>query len=278
MNQKQLNPKKQKFAVLAALCIMAAMPILAVADASSIAVINVVPTTTPNVVTVIGTGFNASESVHFALVNETTGLVLYNFTDSATTTVVGSFSKDLTLPATAYGTFLLYAQTSTQSASKEYTIATPTITINPKITVSPPNSNFIKIVGSGYRPTDVVTFSLIDSGNPPYPFTDIALADAQGNFNLTLIIPTSISGNHTLVAASRTGSAANTTITVPDLTGPKGDIGDTGPKGARGIEGPAGKDANGGLVFAAIIISIVSAIIAVAAILKNREPDDDYDE
>jgi hypothetical protein len=280
---KKVNQRKyrkiQSFTVLAVLCTMLAMPTLANANASTVAILTVIPTSNSNAITVIGNGFNLTEPVYLALANTTTGLVVYNFTESITTSSIGTFTANVILPPATYGTYLVYAKTSTVSASKEYTIINPTATpANPKVTVSPPNSNIIKVVGNGFSPMDAVAFMLLDSNRiPVYNFTDFAITDTQGNFTVTLIVPTSMHGNHTLIAATRTGNTVNAAITVPDLTGPKGDTGDTGAKGAKGATGAAGTAADNTLLYAAIIISVIAAIISVVALLRDREPDDEDD-
>ena len=273
MNQKlhQKN-RKQILAVLVALCIMVSVPILATASANTVATLTVAPTSNSNVITVIGNMFNANETVYLALVNQTTGVVMYNFTEAITTSSIGTFAKDVTLPPASSGTYIIYAKTSTVTASTLYTIANSAM---PKIVASPANSNIIKVVGSGFSPMEGVGFILVSATGPAFNFTDIAVTDNLGNFTITLIIPTSINGNYTLMAQTRTGTTANAAITVPDLTGPKGDTGETGDKGAKGAAGPAGKDAESTMLYAAIIISIIAAVISIASLVKDREPDDE---
>ncbi len=273
MNQKthQKN-KKQSFAILAMLCIMLAMPIVATASANTVVTLMVAPTSASNVITVIGNMFNANETVYLALANATTGVVVYNFTEAITTSSIGAFAKDVTLPPVTPGTYIIYAKTSTVTASTQYTIAN---SATPKIAASPANSNIIKVVGSGFSPMEGVGFILVGTAGPAYNFTDYGLTDTLGNFTVTLIVPTSISGNYTLMAQTRTGATANTAITVPDLTGPKGDTGETGDKGAKGATGPAGNSADSTILYAAIIISIIAAVIAIVSLLKDREPDDE---
>jgi hypothetical protein len=249
------------------------MPSLATANANTIATLTVIPTSTSNVVTVMGNGFDVNEPVYLALVNETTGVVIYNFTQTATTTPLGTFSSDITIPSLPYGAYYIYAKTSTASATKEYTIA---FIPNPKIAVSPANSNIIKVTGSGFTPNQVVTFTLTEAVFiSAYNFTDLGITDALGNFTVNLIIPTSISGNYTLMAQSSTGLTANTAIIVPDLAGPQGVTGDTGAKGAKGATGAAGKDADSTLLYPAVILSVIAIILSIMAFLRNRDSDDD---
>jgi hypothetical protein len=283
MKPKQIN-QKQSLAILAVLGIMLTMPLLTVASANTVATLTVVPTSDTKVIMVIGSGFNPNEPVYLALANATSGVVVYNFTESITTSIVGTFAKNVTLPSSTYGIFNIYAQTSTVSANKDYTIA---LLLNPKITVSPANSNIIKVTGSGFSPYDTVFFTLADFGvsaSEPtrnslslisvFNFTDFGVTDNMGNFSTALIIPTSISGNHTLIAQTRTGASANAAITVPDLTGPKGDTGATGDRGSKGATGPAGKDQDSSLIYVAIGISVVAVVISIWALVKDREPDE----
>ncbi|MCW3983895.1 MAG: collagen-like protein [Candidatus Bathyarchaeota archaeon] len=270
--QQRINKRIQNFSILAVICVMLSMPILATASAATVATLMVVPTSNANVISVVGNGFDPNEPVYLALVNATTGVVVYNFTESIATTPQGMFSKEVTLPPATYGTYNVYAKTSSQVASREYTIA---ISTTPKITVSPANSNIIKVVGSGFGSKQIVFFTMLGTAYSSYNFTDYAVTDTLGNFTLTLIIPTSISGNYTLIAGTQTGATANAAITVPDLTGPKGDTGATGDRGPKGAAGPAGKDADNTILYAALIVSIIAAVISIASLLRDREPDDD---
>jgi len=275
MKQKQMHKKYQTVIVLAVLCSMLAMPIVAVADAAAVAVLNVVPTSDSKVVTVMGNGFNPDESVYLALTNATTGIVVYNFTESPATSNIGAFTTDLTLPPGIYGAYSIYAETSTVSANKDYTIVFVT---NPKIAVTPPNSNIFKVSGSGFTPFDVAAFTLMDNRYASaYNFTDVGVADNQGNFTATLIVPTSLNGNYTLFAATRTGLTANASITVPDLTGPKGDTGDDGDRGPKGVAGESDGASDGTLVYVAIVVSVIAVVLSAASLLRGREPDDEDD-
>lgn len=269
-----MNKNQQlKIAIFAVLCTMLAMPILATANAATIATLTVVPTSTSNVVTVMGNGFDVNEPVYLALVNETTGVVIYNFTQTITTSPLGTFTSDVTIPSLPYGTYYIYAKTSVVSATKEYSV---TFIPNPEIAVSPANSNIIKVTGSGFYPNQAITFALVQNVFiSTYNFTDVGATDALGNFTITLIVPTSINGNYTLMAQSKTGLTASTAIIVPDLTGPQGGTGDTGDRGAKGATGPAGKDTDNTLLYVSIILSIIAIILSVTAFLRYRG---DYDE
>ena len=273
MNQKQPQKnRKQIFTVLVTLCIMLSMPILAVASANTVATLMVAPTSNSNVINVIGNMFNANETVYLAMVNQTTGVVVYNFTETITTSGIGQFAKDVTLPPPTYGSYIIYAKTSTVTASTSYTI---TNSATPKITALPANSNIIRVGGSGFSPMEAVGFILRGTTGPAFNFTDIAVTDTLGNLSVTMIIPTSISGNYTLMAQARTGATANTAIVVPDLTGAKGDAGEAGDKGAKGTAGSAGKDADDTILYAAVIMSIIAIVISIVSLFKDRESDEE---
>jgi len=81
-----MNPKQiRKRIIFAVLGIMLAMSVLATANAATVATLTIVPTSSSQAVTVIGNGFDANASVYLALVNETTGAVVYNFTETVQT-------------------------------------------------------------------------------------------------------------------------------------------------------------------------------------------------
>ncbi len=282
---KQTLITQKQLAVLAVIGIMLAMPLLASASANTIATLNIIPTSDSKVITIIGSGFDPNEPVYLALANATSGVVVYNFTESITTSPIGTFATNLTLPPSTYGIFNIYAQTSTASANKDYSILPA---LNPKIAVSPANSNIIKVAGSGFSPYDTVFFTLVGIGSPGsnptrssinfvsvLNFTDFGVTDNMGNFSVTLIIPTSLSGNYTLSAQTRTGAAANAAITVPDFTGPKGDTGATGDRGAKGATGPAGENQDATWVYVALGLSVLAIVISVWSVFRDREPEED---
>jgi hypothetical protein len=277
MTQKNSAAKTiRSFAILAVLCTIIAVPTLAVVDGAMVAVLNVVPTSDPKVVTVMGSGFDQNEPVYLALTNATTGIVMFNFTETVATNGLGVFTKDITLPPGVYGVYNIYARTSNVAANKVYNFVVAT---NPKIAVSPPNSNIFKVSGSGFNPVEVVVFNLVDNRYASaYNFTDVGVTDTLGNFTVTLIVPTTLSGNYTLIASTRTGITLNTPITLPNLIGPKGDTGETGDRGPKGPAGTDGASADNALVYVAVLVSVLSAVVSVAAILRTREPDDDDED
>ena len=208
-----MSKKIKSAPAFAAICVIIAMSTLAIVEASTIAVLNVIPTSDSKEISVIGNGFNPNDTVYLALANATTGVVIYNFTETITTTNMGTFTANITLPSSIYGTYLIYAKTSTVSASKEYTVIASTNQINPRIIATPPNSNIFKVTGSGFNPYQMVFFRMMGNNpNSVYNFTDLAITDTLGNFTITLIIPTSISGNYTLIDGTQTGTTTNTNI------------------------------------------------------------------
>jgi hypothetical protein len=207
--------------------------------------------------------------VSLRLLNETTQSVVYNFTETLTTDTLGNFTGDVTLPTATYGTFNLTAHTSTVSAYTEYTIKEP-ITNTTTITVTPDDSNIIQIKGSGFNASETLAMTLLDSSNDTaYKFSNDTQTDVLGNFTVTEIIPTNLSGSYMLVA-STSNRTANATITVPDLTGPTGTIGATGATGANGVVGATGVSADQTIEYAAIILSIVAIVVGALTFVKKH--------
>ena len=259
-----MTQKTKKLTALAVLCSILAVAFISLASAASTdATLTVTPVSNSSVISVTGSGFNASETVNLSLMNGTT--FVYNFTESISTNSLGNFSANVTLPAGIYGTFNLTANTSTVSAYTAYTITQQSTTL----TVTPDDSNIIQISGSGFNASDAVTLKLIDDAEATaYTFTN-ATTDAQGNFTTTAIIPTSLSGTYTLVT-STTSVTANATITVPDLTGPTGSPGENGVAGEVGATGTAGASADNTIGITAIVLSFIAIVVAAIAIVKKH--------
>ena len=265
-----MTQKQKGIAALILVCSVLAVAFISLASAQTAnATITASATSDSSVIALAGTGFDASGNVTLQLLNETTQLVIYNFTETITTDTLGNFTGNVTLPTATYGTFNLTAHTSTVSAHTEYTIMEP-ITNTTTITVTPDDSNIIQIKGSGFNASETVATELLDSNNDTaYTFSNETQTDALGNFTVTEIIPTNISGSYTLVA-STSSRTANATITVPDLTGATGTIGATGANGADGAAGTAGASADETIGYVAIVLSIVAIIVGALTFLKKQ--------
>ncbi len=260
----QIHPNA-KLALLLCSVLAFAFISLAGAEAAAAASLTTASASEGGVVSLSGSGFDASETVYIALVNKTSNSVVYNFTETPTTDNVGNFTADLTLPKNVYGTFNLTAHTSTITTYSEYSISKA----ETAITVTPDDSNIITVNGTGFNSSATVTLKLADTTQTVYTFQDSIKTDADGNFSATVIIPTSISGNYTLTATTSTATA-NATLTVPDLTGPTGATGAAGAIGKTGETGATGESADTTIAYVAITISIIAiAISAITILLKH---------
>lgn len=249
------------------LCSLIALPFIASANAATTPTLTASATDESNVISVEGEDFDTSETVHIALLNETDGTTVYNFTETITTDSSGDFTADLTLPD-VYGTYNLTACTSTIQAYTEFTII---LSETPALTVTPDDSNIIAVSGSGFNTSETVTLTLEDSDNETiYTFTEDLTTNTLGNFTAAVIIPTSINGDYTLIAETETGATANATITVPDLTGATGATGATGLSGEAGVDGEDGAAADNTIVYSAVILSIAAIAIAAVALTKKH--------
>jgi hypothetical protein len=258
-----ITQKRRNIVLSLVICSIMALSFVAYAKADTAATLTTTTTDTGNVITLNGSGFNASESVYLALLKETDGSVVYNFTESVITDSSGNFAANVTIPTGVYGAYNLTAQTSTIVAYTEYNISLAT----PTLTVSPDDSNIILVSGTGFNASEVATLKIVDSNNETvYTFPDNITTDNQGNFTSTVIIPTNIKGSYTIIA-STSDISANATITVPDLTGPTGA---TGATGLTGENGTAGEPADSTIGYVAVVLSIVAIAIAALAMMKKR--------
>jgi hypothetical protein len=259
--------KKRKNAILLMiLCGVLAVAFISLTSAQTTATLTASATSDSGVIAVNGNGFDATDSVHLGLLNETDGTVVYNFTETVTTDSTGNFSANLSLPTGVYGTFNLTAHASTITAYTEYTIPQPATAI----IVTPDNSNIIAVSGTGFNTSKTVALTLADTtGTTVYTFPNNTVADTQGNFNATEIIPTNLSGSYTLVA-STSSATANVTISVPDLTGPTGAVGANGVAGETGATGDAGVPADTTVEYSAIVLSVVAITVATLALVKKH--------
>lgn len=75
-----------------------------------------------NITQVVGSGFNASETVSLKLLDTTTGGEVYVFPENISTNVYGNFSGIVIIPTGINGTFNMTAATSSVSLSVEFTV------------------------------------------------------------------------------------------------------------------------------------------------------------
>jgi hypothetical protein len=217
-----------------------------------------------NTINVTGTGFDADETVTLTLINQTDSSTAYTFTEDVTTDSEGAFDTNLTLPSGIYGTFDLTAETSDASADDEYTLSG-----SATLTATPDDSNIIAVTGTGFNAEEDVALTLNDTSEVVYTFSDTITTDEYGNFTVTVIVPTSLSGDYTLGAETSTADAS-VDISVPDLTGPTGAAGDTGVAGEVGATGEPGTPADPTYEYVAVVLSLVAVGISIAAVMKKH--------
>jgi hypothetical protein len=135
-----------------------------------------------------------------------------------------------------------------------------------------PDSGFAAttIVGlGGFAANSNITITWDGTPIPTVP--QLIITDAYGNFTAIISVPTQTAlGTHMVNATDDYGRSAETTFTVVDMTGPKGDTRDTGPAGATGATGPAGEVS---LVYVAAPVGLsVFAIILVIFVILRKKP------
>jgi hypothetical protein len=256
-----MTQQYKKATALTILCSILAFALVSFASASSTGTLNATSTIDSNSITLSGTGFDVNETVTLKMLNKTDSTVIHNFAETATTDSDGAFTINVTLPSGYYGEYNITAETSSISAYDTYTISDVT-----SLTASPENSNIINVVGTGFNAEENVTLELNNAASTVYTFSEIITTNDQGSFNATVIIPTSLSGSFTLTAATSTTSA-NTTIAVPDLTGPTGA---TGATGATGETGEKGTPADTTIIYFALVVSIAAIVVAIITLLKKH--------
>jgi hypothetical protein len=226
------------------------------------------PTDEANVVTVTGSSFNASETVQLQLLDLDDNSVVYTFPQYFTTDPDGTFEANVTLPDDVYGTYYLMAVSETSFAYIEYTIEETTQTPiygEGSLTATPEDSNIIELSGSGFNASENVTFELWDDDEVVYTFSKQVATNAQGDFSAVIIVPTSISGEYTLVA-STSGVTANVTVAVPDFTGATGGTGATGAAGETGATGTSDYT----LGYVAVALSVAAICVSVYCLTRKQ--------
>ncbi len=257
-----MTHKHKNATAIIVLCSILAVGFISLARAeTSTSTLTATATDDETVLKLSGSGFDPAENVTLSMLNQTDSTVIYEFVENVTTDGDGTFSANVTLPPGYYGTYSFWAETSTETAYTDYTIIDAT-----SILASPDNSNIIAVAGSGFNANENVTFTLTENETTMYTFSDVITTDDKGSFEATLIIPTSINGDYTLIATT-SKTTANTTVTVPDLTGPQGTAGTTG---ATGAVGSPGTDANVTIGYFALVVSIAAIAVAMLTIIKKH--------
>ena len=237
---------------------------------------------TPNVLTLSGSGFDASATANIGLYLPDQTTLAFSFSD-VTTDSQGNFAVNITLPTVSTSGFYLFiANTTNVKGFQPWVLYSPSDASGPSINVpeivkvSPDDSNIFNVTGQGFDASKPVTLKLAPPHGPAvYIFPDNITTDGHGRFSAIIIVPTRINGAFNLAASTANGNA-NVTVTIPDLHGPPGATGQTGSTGATGATGASGENGTTGpttsdiLVYVSIVLSIVAIIIGIYAATKKR--------
>lgn len=123
-----------------------------------------------------------------------------------------------------------------------------TLTVVPKIGL------VTTVNGTGFASNSMVTVTSegMTLGTAP--------TDDLGSFRLIVTAPSSISGAYEITSIDSEGTSTNATLTVPDFSGPIGEMGMPGETGALGEQGLTGEDAS-------IVLGVVALSLAGLGIL-----------
>jgi len=241
----------------------------------------VTSTLNPNVITIAGSGFDASAPVSLGVYLRDGTTLLAVFPD-ANTDDTGNFAANVSAPIVGTsGIYFVMANTTNVFGYQPYVFYSPGDAPDPgsgprSVSVSPDNSNIFNVTGRGFGDSKAVTLRLtLASGATAYTIPDQMTSDSQGRFSTIVIVPTSISGTYNLVASATSGNAT-IPVTIPNLkgapgvTGMTGATGATGETGATGATGPAGSASGSPLEYAGIALSIAAIVISVYALVKKH--------
>ena len=158
----------------------------------------------------------------------------------------------------------------------DLTFTDPVPVFTPAPTASAPNPTTLSLIpetglvttvnGEGFAPNSLVTLT---SGGMTL---GTAPTDGTGAFRLVIAAPSSVAGEYEVTSTDEAGTSRNVTLTVPDLTGPKGDDGNPGDNGLPAQDGIDGIDGNQGSAGpqgddGSIILPVVALSLAGLGIL-----------
>ncbi|MFC1933090.1 IPT/TIG domain-containing protein [Chloroflexota bacterium] len=140
-----------------------------------------------DVVTVSGTGFQASKSITITFDNESAA--------TATTDVDGAFSADVTVPVRTADTYKVKASDGTNTIEADFSIST-SAGISPVTSVASPGyvDSQLTVSGIGFVAGRTVTIT--------YDGSQVAtsLVKTDGTFSATFNVPASSGGEHSIIA------------------------------------------------------------------------------
>src|SRR2546427_1301593 len=152
------------------------------------------PSTGPRgtTVTVTGTNFSHNSAITAVTYDGTTVITTPAI---ITTNSTGGFSATFAVPSSTAGLHTVSAQdASSNSASAQFTVTTPSISLNP---TSGPTGTTINISGSNFVANSVIVISY--DGSPTATNPGTITANSTGGFTGSIIVPSSsIAGPHTV--------------------------------------------------------------------------------
>ena len=168
------------------------------------------------------------------------------------------------------GDFSIYPLDLTFTDPVPVLIIPPTPVVIPTTLSIVPETGLVTTVnGAGFARDSLVTLTSqgMTLGKAP--------TDGTGSFRMVIAAPSSVAGGYEITSTDEEGTSRNVTLTVPDLTGPKGVdgiSGASGQSGNAGIPGIAGIDGNQGSAGlqgddAPIILGVVALTLAGLGIL-----------
>src|SRR2546428_491473 len=176
-----------------------------------VATISLNPSSGPVGTTVNISGSNFAANSGITISYDNAGITTTPTTITSTST--GSFTGSITVPSSIAGLHTVNAtDASSNSASAQLTVTTPSISLSPS---SGPTGTTVNISGSNFVANSAVTISYDGSGITTTPTT--VTANSAGSFTCSITVPSSIAGLLTVNAtdASFNSASASFTVTVP---------------------------------------------------------------
>ncbi len=201
-----------------------AWPTLRVSAASGTITIDINDGPVGRLVNIAGSGFTANKTYSIKFATTTVG--------TRTTDSSGEFAAEFAVPIYPRGEYAITVTTTSDTSNTEYFMVTPEITLN---SLSGRSGSQVTVSGSGFKASSSVTV-LFDSTN-----IGSALTNANGNFsNVTITIPSSTEGKHTVTGKDIIGASPGVTFTTqePDISfePDSGHVGDTVLVGGSGFK------------------------------------------
>src|SRR5256712_500980 len=179
-----------------------------------VATISLNPTSGPTgtAVNISGSNFAANSGITISYDNNAIATNPVIITTDST----GSFTGSITVPSSIAGLHTVSAQdASANSASAQFTVTTPAITLNP---TSGPTGTTVNISGNNFVANSGIAISYDNNAVTTTPTTVTSIS--TGSFTGSIIVPSSGAGPHTVNAtdASSNSASASFTVKTPAIT------------------------------------------------------------